>query len=141
MFLQHLEPSPCILQGQALALRDFFMHELPITENILDIVCRHAGRNNVHRVVSITLDIGELSDLEEEWMQHYFDYLSKDTVAEKARLRIHRLPIVLKCNGCGHSFTIEKSTLGSSACPECGAGGDFSLVSGRQYQIREMEAE
>jgi len=116
------------------------MHELPITENILTIVTRHALQGHVTQIVSITLDIGELSDLEDEWMQHYFDYLSKGTVAEGAVLKINRVPIVLACNTCGTTFQIEKAMIGQSTCPGCGATGDFSLESGRQYYIKEMEA-
>lgn len=116
------------------------MHELAVTENILNVVLRHAQTNRVGKVVSITLHIGELSDLEDEWMQHYFDYLSKETVASGARLKIERLPIELKCSACERTFAIKKSALGGSICPGCGATGDFSLVSGRQYYIKEMEA-
>lgn len=116
------------------------MHELPITENILNVVCRHAASGNVTQVVSITLDIGQLSDIEDEWMQHYFDYLSKGTVAEGAKLKIHRIPIVLQCNTCETTFEIEKSMIGKSTCPNCKASGNFSLLSGRQYHIKEMEA-
>ena len=116
------------------------MHELPVTENILKIVQKHAEKNAVRRVVSITLDVGAMSDLEDEWMQHYFDYLSRDTVADGATLIINRVPIVLRC-GCGKTFEIEKDEIGRSSCPDCGAEGNFSLESGRQYYIREMQAE
>ena len=50
------------------------MHELPVTKSILGIVLRHAESNNVQRVVSIELSIGALSDLEDEWLQRYFDH-------------------------------------------------------------------
>lgn len=116
------------------------MHELPVTESILEIVVKHAKQNQVSRVVSITLEVGELSDLENEWLQHYFDYLSKDTLAAGAELKIQRAPIVLKCRQCGHEFRIQKDELGLSDCPQCGTAGDVSLVSGRQYHIKEMEA-
>ncbi len=116
------------------------MHELPITENILTTVCKHAETSKVTQIVSITLDIGELSELESEWMQHYFDYLSKGTVAEGAKLKINKIPIVLKCNTCGRTFEIKKSLIGASSCPGCNATSDFTMVSGRQYYIKEMEA-
>ncbi len=117
------------------------MHELPVTERILDIVRKHAERHHVRRVLSITLTVGELSDLENEWIQHYFDYLSKDTVADGARLHIERQPIVVSCNKCGRSQEVKKEQLGEAICPECGDSGDFSLVSGREYYIKEMEAQ
>lgn len=116
------------------------MHELPVTESILNILLKHAEKNHVSRIVSVTLHIGELSDLENEWLQHYFDYLSKDTVAAGAVLRIERLPIVLRCGKCAHQFEIAKERMGICNCPQCGADKDFTLVSGRQYYIKEMEA-
>ncbi len=117
------------------------MHELPVTERILNIVLKHAERNRVNRVVSITLTIGELSELEDEWIQHYFDYLSKDTIAAGAKLNIERMPIVVRCNACGQTTSIRKEELGQMTCPKCGENGDFSLVSGREYYIKEMEAQ
>lgn len=117
------------------------MHELPVTERILDIVIKHAERNHVRRVVSIKLIVGELSDLENEWIQHYFDYLSKDTLAAGARLDIERQPVVVECNRCGRSQAVKKEALGDVVCPACGAEGDYSLISGREYYIKEMEAQ
>ncbi|MCK5339904.1 MAG: hydrogenase maturation nickel metallochaperone HypA, partial [Desulfobulbaceae bacterium] len=44
------------------------MHELQVTERILDIVLRHAQANGANKIISIQLKIGELSDLENEWV-------------------------------------------------------------------------
>lgn len=117
------------------------MHELPVTERILDIVLKHAATHHVSKIVSITLKVGELSDLENEWIQHYFDYLSKDSVADGAKLKIERVPIVLQCNQCSHSIEIKKDQLGETICPKCSGTGNFSIKSGREYYIKEMEAK
>ncbi len=117
------------------------MHELAVTEKILDIVIKHARMNHVHKIRSITLRIGEMSDIENEWIQHYFDYLSKNTVAEGAVLKIERAPIVLQCNPCGCAVEIRKHELADVTCPACGSKKDFSIISGREYFIKEMEAE
>ena len=114
------------------------MHELPVTESILKIVLRHAPSGSVNRIVRIFLEIGELSDLEDEWIQHYFDYLSKGTVAEDAKLVIHRTPIVLKCNECSNTFEIRKEELQNIQCPECWSI-KCELVSGKAYYIKNME--
>lgn len=114
------------------------MHELQITESILGIVLRHAGDHGVRKIVRIHLRVGELSDLVDEWIQHYFNYLSRGTLAEAAELAIVRSPIVLRCPACDRSFTVEKGGLGEAACPEC-AGSKLELVSGRGYFIENME--
>src|SRR4030042_2707087 len=93
------------------------MHELPITESILKIVLKHARANDVKRVKTIHLRIGRLSDLEDEWIQRYFDYMSKGTLAEGARIEIERTPIVMQCNACSASYEWEVSKMGDVICP------------------------
>ena len=61
------------------------MHELPVTKSIYKIVRKHARKNWVRRVISENLEIGILSDLEQEWIQRYFDYLSKGTFHERTK--------------------------------------------------------
>lgn len=39
------------------------MHELPVIKSILDICLRYAKANEVSKIISIELKIGELSDL------------------------------------------------------------------------------
>jgi len=114
------------------------MHELQITERILNIVLKHAGGQDVSRIVRIHLKIGALSDLEDEWIQHYFNYLSRGTVAESAELAIRRMPAVLRCQSCSCSFEVKREELGHAPCPECGESG-LELVAGREYLIENME--
>lgn len=115
------------------------MHELPVMESILTIVLRHAVVNQAQKIVSITLVIGELCDLEVEWMQQYFDFLTKDTIAEAAVLRVTYTPIVLQCNQCKSTFQIERNGLGDAVCLTCASDKSFDIVSGQDYFIKEME--
>jgi hydrogenase nickel incorporation protein HypA/HybF len=114
------------------------MHELPVTERILNVALQHASKHDVRKILAIHLRVGELSDLEDEWLQRYFEYLSRDTLAAEARLVIERAPIVLGCESCSHSFEIERSALGEAACPECGESR-CRLISGREYFVKNME--
>jgi hydrogenase nickel incorporation protein HypA/HybF len=116
------------------------MHELPITEEILKIVLKHAQINNVRQVMAIHLQIGKLSDLEDEWIQRYFDYLSKGTLAEGAKLKIERMPIMVQCRACSTAYEAEAPKIGDLACPQCGQK-DCSLLSGREYYIKDMEVQ
>jgi len=114
------------------------MHELPVTERILSIVLEHARRNQVEKVVAIHLRVGALSDLEDEWIQHYFSYLAKESVAAEARLVIERVPVVMRCNQCGHAFEVDVRKKETVCCPQC-QEKDYTLVSGRDYHIKHME--
>ena len=45
------------------------MHELPVINQILDVFLKHAEKNDAQKTLSVKLKVGELSDLEPEWMQ------------------------------------------------------------------------
>ncbi|MBT3271785.1 MAG: hydrogenase maturation nickel metallochaperone HypA [Spirochaetales bacterium] len=115
------------------------MHELSITESILSTVLKSAEKNEVSKIVKIHLEIGELNDMKPEWMQHYFDYLSKDTLAEGAVIEIHRKPSQFTCHSCGATFPLDLSSVKKVSCPDCGES-DCSLTGGSEFYIRDMEA-
>ena len=116
------------------------MHELPVTKSIYKIVRKHARKNRVKRVISVNLEIGIISDLEQEWIQRYFDYLSKGTFLEGTRLNISRVPAVFRCNDCLKEFPVESLLAQDLSCIYCGSG-NLSLISGKEYTIKNMEVE
>ena len=113
---------------------------MPITESILDIVLKHASMNKASKIISIHLQIGKLSDFEDEWLQRYFDYVSKGTAAEGAKLEIERTPVVVQCASCLVSYEAQPAQMGNLVCPACGAKSGV-LVSGREYFIKAMEVQ
>lgn len=114
------------------------MHELQVTERILNIALKHAGINNVSKIVSIQLKVGEMSDLEDDWIQKYFDYLSEDTIAKGAKLKIERTPVTMQCDDCAHSFHVNIKEMNEILCPEC-SSKKCTLTAGREYYIKDME--
>lgn len=114
------------------------MHELFVTEEILKIALKHAELNGASRVVGIGLKIGELSDLVEEWLQRYFDYLSRDTIAAGARIRVEKTPIVFRCDTCGECFPARLGEIKDITCKTCGPG-KMVLASGREFTVRQIE--
>ena len=103
------------------------MHELAVTESLLEIALRHAERAGARRIVRLNLVVGELASIVDESVQFYWDIISRDTIAEGAQLRFDRVPGTLRCMRCGHVFPIDGANY---TCPECGearvvvAGGD-----------------
>lgn len=116
------------------------MHELPVTRSILGIVLRHAESNRVGRIVAVNLTVGPLSDLEPEWMQWYFDQVSRGTAAEGAELRVERSPLVFSCASCGEVFEATREELETVRCPECGSG-EATVLSGTGYVVESMEVQ
>ncbi len=115
------------------------MHELPVMEQVLKLVLKHAASNGVNQVLGVQMEVGALSDLEEEWMQRYFDHLSTGSVAEGARLKVERLPARMECAGCGAVFSPDLQSRDRLSCPEC-ESPNCRLVSGREYRVVNLEA-
>jgi hydrogenase nickel incorporation protein HypA/HybF len=119
------------------------MHELATTREILEIVLRHAGRHDVRKVERIFLEIGELSDLEQEWIQRYFDRISRGTVAEAAKIEVEIRPCSFACGDCGTVFPARLPGGSSAAeelsCPHCGSAA-VRMISGDEYRVTHMEA-
>lgn len=63
------------------------MHELALTRDIVDIVCKAAGNRRVHQV---TLQIGRQTCVAPEAIQFCFEAAAQGTLAEGARLDIRR---------------------------------------------------
>lgn len=115
------------------------MHELPVMREVLRLVLKHAQKHRVEKVFAVQMRVGEMSDLEEEWMQRYFDHLAKGSPAEGARLKIERVPAAMECLTCGHRFRPDLGSRERIVCPGC-TGTDCSLVSGREYTVVHLEA-
>ena len=115
------------------------MHELPVMREVLRVVLKHAAKHGVERVYAVRMRVGELSDLEEEWMQRYFDHLTKGSLAKGAVLKIERVPATMQCRVCGHRFQPDFSSRERIVCPQC-AEADCTLVSGREYTVVNLEA-
>ena len=116
------------------------MHELPITKSILDWACIYAEKAHAQKVVTIVLRLGVLRDLQKDWLQRYFRYLSRDTVAAEAEILVIPVPLTCKCLECGETFPVEISRLTDETilCPGCQARR-YEIVTGREFQIQGIE--
>jgi hydrogenase nickel incorporation protein HypA/HybF len=114
------------------------MHELPIIERILGIALKHCEANGASRIACVALRVGELTDLNEEWMQRYFAYVSKNTPAEGARLAIEWAPVIFRCNQCEKVFPVQIRRQRDVRCPSC-ASGQVMLLSGREFFVKHLE--
>jgi len=113
------------------------MHELSVTENLVEIAVRHATEANARQILRIHLVIGELASIVDDSVQFYFDFLSKDTLAEGAELVFNRLPIRVRCGACGHEWPPQT---GDWTCPSCGASR-AGVIGGREFYVDSIEVE
>lgn len=107
------------------------MHELGITQDIIDIVSQHAGDSKVNRIV---LEIGKLSAVSPDAVRFCFDICAEGTVAEGAELKIIETPGLACCRSCGNDVVLERP-FGRCQCGET----DLEWREGEELRIREME--
>ena len=67
------------------------MHELPVTESILENTLRHARGAKAVGVTDVYLVIGQLSSIIDDSVQFYWDMISEGTIAEGASLHFKRI--------------------------------------------------
>ena len=112
------------------------MHELTVTEHILEIALRHGREANAARITDIYLVIGELSSYVDESVQFYWDFISRNTMAEKAHLHFRRVPARMLCLHCHQSF----SPAAGLVCPHCGSA-EVKITAGEEFYLEAIDIE
>ncbi len=113
------------------------MHELSVTQSILDIALEKARESQASRIKRINLVVGELSSIVDDCVQFYFDFVSSDSIASGAALSFTRIPAQVRCRNCGLSFSPDKS---SWSCPQC-SKWDAEIIAGNEFYIDSIEVE
>ena len=112
------------------------MHELSVTESILEISLRHAREANATRVLGLNLVIGQLASIVDDSVQFYWAIVSKDTPAEGAELHFRRIPTELLCRQCNQRYHPD----GDLACPNCG-GSQVKILAGEEFYLEAIDVE
>ena len=107
------------------------MHELAVTQGILDIAVKEAQKAGKRKVTDINIKLGVFSGMVPDCIQEYYDLLSEDTPAYGAKLHFEKIPAIIS----GKESQIERFRL---RCPECG-GNNVKLISGRELYVDSLE--
>jgi hydrogenase nickel incorporation protein HypA/HybF len=113
------------------------VHEFPITQNLLTLALAHAERAGAARIVRLHLVIGELSSIVDDSIQFYWEFVTKDTLAEGSELIFRRVPGKLRCNECGETFLVDGIDY---RCPSCGGAQTF-VMDGQQFTLESIDVE
>lgn len=107
------------------------MHELAITESVVDMVLdRTPGR----QVACVHLKVGRLSGVVPDAMRFCFDLATSGTALEGASLDIVEIPGRAHCRVCDSDFALPDLIL---LCP-CGSA-DVGVLSGRELEISSVD--
>jgi hydrogenase nickel incorporation protein HypA/HybF len=107
------------------------MHELALTQSIVEMVAEHAQGRTVRRV---TLEVGKLTCVMPDALRFCFDLVAAGTALDGAMLDIREIEGRARCVTCGEEFI--RHTLYTTC--SCGAL-DFARISGEELRIKEYE--
>ena len=113
------------------------MHELGITESIVNIALDKAKEAQASKITKINLVIGELSGFVPDCIQFYFDFLSKDSIAEGASLHFELAPAQFRCRSCSAVFCPQDTIW---TCPKC-QSQSVEIAGGRELYIESIEVK
>jgi hydrogenase nickel incorporation protein HypA/HybF len=116
---------------------DKTLHELSLTQNLIEIAEEYARREGASTITSLVLEIGSLSGVIPEAVEFAFEACTKGTLAEGATLQILEIPAIGRCLECNQESEMENLT---DDCPECGSYA-LEVLCGQEMTLTEMEID
>ena len=111
------------------------MHELGIVFHIIRSVEEIGRQNGVKRVNAVTLELGEVSGVLEDYLQDCWNWAAaKSERLRGAKLQVEVIPAKTLCEICG---LVYPTVAHGRTCPECGSGNTH-LVQGNETMIRDI---
>jgi hydrogenase nickel insertion protein HypA len=131
------------------------MHELSLTQALLDTALRHAQRAGARKINALHVQVGALSGVVADSVHFYFDFVSQGTLAEGALLHIEITPPRARCRACGaeRELPLEGGLAGAwyeqlmalEPCPCTAAPGDdspgYELCGGFECFLGSLDVE
>jgi hydrogenase nickel incorporation protein HypA/HybF len=111
------------------------MHEMSLCAGILRVVEEQAQNQHFHKVKTVWLEVGALAGIEVEALRFGFDVVTKESIAEDARLEVIDIPGSAWCQQCQINVAIRRRF---DPCPHCG-GHQLLVNGGEELRIKELE--
>lgn len=113
------------------------MHEMGTVMYVIRTVNEVCQSNNLTKVGSVTLQVGEVSGIVPEYLQDFWKWaVEKEEYLKGSELLIEQIDAVTRCGGCGKTYETVKY---AKICPYCGSE-DTWLETGNEYMIKEIAA-
>lgn len=109
------------------------MHELAITQSIVEACCERAGDARVSRVL---VEVGCLSGVSPDALRFCYDLCVEGTPLDGSELAIVEIPAGARCRSCGQSERVD----GYSTLCRCGSS-DLEYTGGDELRVKYMEVQ
>jgi len=113
------------------------MHEYSIVQSLLDSCEETAKQNNSEKITKVVVKIGVMSGVEADLLQTAFDTFKEGTMCEGCEFVINIQPVVIKCNECNTTSTLQKNEY---SCPSCNSV-NLDVIDGEEMFLMSLELE
>lgn len=114
------------------------MHELGVVFHVIKKVEEVAKENDIAEIKSVTLEIGEVSTVIEDYLRKCWKWSveKKSEILKDTELIVEKIQAVTFCEDCEKTYaTVEFG----KKCPHCGSEHTY-LLTGNEFNIKEIEA-
>ena len=95
------------------------MHELGIATEIVERVQAEITRQHLENLRAVGVRLGALSAVDPDALTFGFTCVCKDTPMDGVRLVIEWVPAAVRCEMCGHRWTVDQPDFICPACHTC----------------------
>lgn len=110
------------------------MHELALSQSIVDMIVECARREGIRRVTRVVVEVGAAAAVEPDALRFCFDVIAEETPVQGAELAIEVIALRARCRNCAHEYAPESQV---SACPSCGSYAP-ELLAGRELRVKSF---
>jgi len=113
------------------------MHELALSESIVDLVLECARREHIVRISRVVVEIGVAASVDAQTLLFCFPITASETIAAGAELVIEPLGLQARCESCGAEYAPETLI---EPCPSCGSFAR-KILAGREMRVVSFDGE
>lgn len=110
------------------------MHELSVTQALLDAALRHAAASGALRVTEVRVVLGDLASVVDDSVRAWWDEVARGTLCEGSSLVFERVAARVLCTACGREYGLPD---GLEPCPGCG-GASLRVTAGDECRLESL---
>ena len=104
--------------------------------NVIELASAEARKNDVSRIYSVDIEVGELSGVETEAFRFSLDLLAKESLLRDSSIHITTVSGRARCRKSREEFDMHELT---AACPACGTCSP-EILAGKEFRMKSMMA-
>ena len=111
------------------------MHEIGMMYQLAELAVKCAKENHANKILSVSVEIGELSGALPQVFEEYFPYIAQQyPELAHSELIIHTVPGEALCKKCGSLYNVMRQ---EGRCPKCHSS-DKKILGGKDIRLMNI---